>query len=307
LVPDWRLSEGELHRYQLVVLPEVFCLSEGEADLFERYVKTGGNLLVTGKTGLRDENNRNRPDFLLAGVMGVSYAGENDDYSLLWDAGGQFPGWATLSGFLRPVDRSHPAFCHLPERDFRMPGQTFLQVTPRDAEVIARIAEPVDRETPTQYIGWLSLPPGAKQDWPAVTVNTYGKGTCVYIPAPLSAYARDKEMYWPARFLEGVVHFMGVDAGVSVIGPKGVLEGAFFLQGERLIIHLLNQSVRVTDGEIIPLQGVRVCLSRDKFPARSAHVAYPEGQSLRFEEQADRLEISVPPVEIHTILTVELE
>jgi hypothetical protein len=306
LIPDWRLSADELARYQLVVLPDVICLSDTEADLFRQYVRAGGDLLVSGKTGLRDENNCDRPDFVLSDVMGVSYAGENHDYGVLWDAGGRAPGWATLSGFLRPEDRSHPLFRFLPERDFRMPGQTFLQVTPGEVEVIARIAEPVARETPTQFIGWLSLPPGERATWPAVTVHSYGGGRCVYVAAPLSAYAADEAMYWPARLLEGAAEFLGVDAGVSVLGPKGILEGTYFLQGDRLIVHLLNQSVRVTDGEIIPLQDVKVQLSKDRFPARSAQMVYPDRQSLPLEDQGGRLEVGLPPVEIHTILALEL-
>jgi hypothetical protein len=306
LIPDWRLSADELARYQVVLLPEVICLSEAEAALFRQYVRAGGDLLVTGPTGLRDENNCERSDFLLADVMGVSYAGEARDYSVLWDAGGRFPGWATLSGFLRPEDRSHPLFRFLPERDFRMPGQTFLQVTPGDVDVLARIAEPVARETPTQFIGWLSLPPGERATWPAVTVGSYGRGRCVYVAAPLSAYAADEAVYWPARFLEGLVEFLGVDAGVSVRGPKGVLEGTFFLQGDHLIVHLLNQSVRVTDGEIIPLQNVTVQLSPNRFPARTARMVYPDRRSLPLADRAGRLEVGVPPVEIHTILALEL-
>ena len=312
LVPDWRLAARELGCYQLVVLADVVCLSQAEADLFRGYVENDGNLLVTGQTGLRDEHNRERPDFALADVLGVSYAGENRDYGLPWDAGGQFPGWATLSGFLRPDDRRHPMFRHMPERDFRMPGQTFLQVTPTDSEIVARIVEPVDRETPTQFIGWLSLPPGDRAEWPAVTVRAtrgrpYGQGTCVYVAAPLSDYAKDKEMYWPARFLEGVVDFLGVDAGVSVVGPKGMLEGTYFLQGGRLVVHLLNQSVRVTGGEIIPLRDVSVRVGREAFQVSAAQIVYPEQRSLPLNELAGCVEIGVPDVEVHTILALELE
>ena len=306
LVPDWRLSEEELGQYQMVVLADVACLSEAEAGLFRSYVRGGGNLLIAGETGLRDEMNRDRPEFLLADVMGVSYAGKNSDYSLLWNAGDAFPGWATLSGFLRPSDRSHPMFRFLPERDFRMPGETFLQVTAGSADTIAHIAEPVDRETHTQFIGWLSLPPGGKADWPAVTVNRYGQGRCVYIAAPLAAYAKDKEMYWPARFLEGVAHFLGVDAGVSVVGPKGILEATYFLLEGRLIVHLLNQSVRTSDGEIIPLRDVKVRVDPARFPVTEARVVYPDQQSLAIEERAGLAELGVASVPIHTILVLEL-
>ena len=132
-----------------MVLPDAPCLSQQGADLFSASVEDGGNLLVSGQTGLRDEQNRERPDFVLADLLGVSYAGENSDYSLPWDAGGQFPGWATLSGFLRPADPGHPIFAGLPQGDFRMPGQTFLQVEPRESA-----PPPLGRGAATRRPAW---------------------------------------------------------------------------------------------------------------------------------------------------------
>jgi hypothetical protein len=97
-----------------------------------------------------------------------------------------------------------------------------------------------------------------------------------------------------------------VDAGVTVVGPKGVLEGTYFTQGDRLIVHLLNQSVRRTEGEIIPLRNVRVRLDTAKFPVRSACMVYPEVQPLPVAAAQGKAEISVAEVALHSILAFEL-
>ncbi|HEY4200700.1 MAG TPA: alpha-amylase family protein [Devosiaceae bacterium] len=44
-----------LKRYDVMVLPDVTCLSDKEAAAFDRYVADGGNLVVTGETGVLNE------------------------------------------------------------------------------------------------------------------------------------------------------------------------------------------------------------------------------------------------------------
>jgi len=58
-----RATLEDLKRYELVILPALECLSDGQIDLFTRYVRAGGTLGLIGSSGVRDENNipRDRP------------------------------------------------------------------------------------------------------------------------------------------------------------------------------------------------------------------------------------------------------
>ena len=59
-----RPDAGELSRYQTVLAPSLVALSDGEAEVLDRYVAAGGNLIVTGPNpGTLDElgNKRNAP------------------------------------------------------------------------------------------------------------------------------------------------------------------------------------------------------------------------------------------------------
>ena len=134
-----------------------------------------------------------------------------------------------------------------------------------------------------------------------------GGGTCVYLAAPLSIYTKDKAMYWPVRFIEGVINYLGVDAGISVKGPKGILEGTYFLQENSLNVHLLNQSVRVTAGEILPLHDVKIRVARKTFMVHSAQIVYPAQQSLPLREFTDYVETGIPEITIHTIVVFKLD
>ncbi len=52
-----RATLDDLKQYKLIILPALECLSDGQIDLFTRYVRSGGTLGLIGPSGVRDENN----------------------------------------------------------------------------------------------------------------------------------------------------------------------------------------------------------------------------------------------------------
>ena len=83
---DRHLAE-RIDDYAAVILPNAVCLSDEEADLFERYVSEGGGLVVTERSGYFDEVRRERDDTVLRALLG-------DDAQPVWkdQNGGQFGG-----------------------------------------------------------------------------------------------------------------------------------------------------------------------------------------------------------------------
>ena len=57
------LDEGVPERFRALVLPDLQALSDGQARAIDGFVRRGGTLLVTGRTGFRDEGYepRDRP------------------------------------------------------------------------------------------------------------------------------------------------------------------------------------------------------------------------------------------------------
>lgn len=62
---------GEL---KLLVLPHVLCMSNAMAKRLSAFVQKGGRLLATGRTSLYDEWMRQRQEYALADVFGVSFS-----------------------------------------------------------------------------------------------------------------------------------------------------------------------------------------------------------------------------------------
>ncbi len=136
----------DLSAYKLVILPAMYVLPEGLVARLERFVKEGGVLVVTPRTGVKDEANAvvNLPlPGLLADLCGVVV----EDYDSL------------LTGVAQSLE-----FC-IPE----------LARTKAAARLWCDILAPVSAEVVASY----------GQDYyagkPAITRNVFGKGQVIYV------------------------------------------------------------------------------------------------------------------------------
>jgi len=71
------LDSKKLAGYKLVVLPSVNCMNEAQARAIEKYVQTGGRLLVSGPASLYDESGFAHSNFLLGPLAGLRYSGKS--------------------------------------------------------------------------------------------------------------------------------------------------------------------------------------------------------------------------------------
>jgi beta-galactosidase len=139
---------GELDAYSIVVAPALHVLTPETASRLEEFVRNGGTLVVTPRTGVKDDNNVvvNQPlPGLLAKVCGV----EVEEYDAIRADISQAVVFETngLQGQLLPVS----TWCDI--------------LSPTGAEVLARYA----RE---YYAGQ-----------PAITRHLFGRGQAIYVGA----------------------------------------------------------------------------------------------------------------------------
>jgi hypothetical protein len=64
--------EEDWSRFDLVILTDVISVGEGEAERLRAFVRKGGRLLATGRTSLFNEMGRQRRNYLLADLFGMS-------------------------------------------------------------------------------------------------------------------------------------------------------------------------------------------------------------------------------------------
>lgn len=79
-LPDARLDETEaLSAYQVVILPEVNCLSKAQEEGLVRFIENGGNVVILGQLGIADEAGEPRTGSLLEEITGIRITSETDE------------------------------------------------------------------------------------------------------------------------------------------------------------------------------------------------------------------------------------
>ena len=78
-IPFDAVFEEDIDRlgdYDVLILPNVLCMSDNEIEQIRDYVKRGKALVATGQSSLYDENYRQRRDYGLSDLFGTSYKHE---------------------------------------------------------------------------------------------------------------------------------------------------------------------------------------------------------------------------------------
>ena len=180
-IPEFRLTRELLDSLEMMVLPETEVLSTPHANLIRDWVANGGTLMASYRCGLLDENRQARPDFPLADVFGVHFAGEEKKYA--YDDAGKLKS-NFISTYLEPS--GHDLARPLAARDRRTAGLISLSTThhrPGGHALSASRDGGGSRQKPVVQLG--SASSGKETAGLAVAYNKFGKGQAVYMGAPL--------------------------------------------------------------------------------------------------------------------------
>jgi len=171
----------DLGDYKLVIAPALHIVSEAVAENLKRFVQAGGVLVVTPRSGVKDEANA-VVDLPLPGLLAELCGVKVEEYDSL------LPDMSQVLEFVSAEIAPNPqpsarVWCDI--------------LAPEDAEIVARY-------TCDFYAGK-----------PAITINQYGQGKAIYVGT-----FGDKELYdtladWVLR-LTGLQRSISAPAGIEV-------------------------------------------------------------------------------------------
>jgi len=281
LIDDAALTDGTLSRYKMIVLPNTACVSDKATDALRGFVKGGGCLLSTFAATLYDELGKPRKDFALADVFGVSYTGDiidpaKYDYITATEEG------SNILGTMQEVLPAPPSA---------------LAVRPSSAQILLRMHEHLE----SRY-----RPMPAPIEFPAMTVNEYGKGKAYYVAGNVG------EFFWTHRLPE---HFRWLTAPVKKEVPQLVelldapqtIDLTLRRKGtDQLLIHLINFSGNMQRPitEIAPVTGLILQVRVPRVRSATALIARKD---LRCETTEDGVKIRLPRLDTYEVLLCELE
>jgi len=300
------LSEGHIHfdfldedglaahidRYEMVILPDQAYVSAELQAIIRDYVYRGGKLLASGRTSLYQANGERSDNFGLSDVFGAAFLdmwlyGVSYLHSLDAQLAGNVPNMPLLL------------------KTSELPA---LKVAPTTGKTRAGLMEPAVETRVHRHVYHQHAHPAAETPHPSVVVNTFNKGSCMYIPLPLEAGYWDSGSPWLRNVYVNGVRVLNPEPGIDVHAPLSVEVSVMRQPGEsRLIIHLVNVREETAAGskvfieEVHPAGEVGISLRRD---ARSVRLI-PEGTEVPFSKSSGRISFTVPSFQLHTAVVIE--
>lgn len=310
------LCAEKLADYDVLLLPNTACLSAEECELVREYVRDGGGLVCTNRTSLLDEEGTARNNFGLADVLGIQYT-ESD-----------------TAAYSRVFSRFRPdgALMDGMPRDGMM---TSWGISPKikatTAEVQATITYPYTEPVRMRFINSLSNPPAVPTNWPACTINTFGRGRAVYFAGqPERDLIRLSFPEYVTLLANAVRHVMNAPEKVQVEPDQPLEVSLWQNRSHRQVVHLVNQLVdfgRTMDnaGPFMPrtdqVNGKEMIHSRQVvhhvYPLRDVKLRIhapqavgrlmlqPANTELSFTRDGEYIKVILPVLKFHDMIVIE--
>ena len=318
VINDWNLTPEDLARYKVLILPNTACLDKQQVAAVRGFVANGGGLVASLDASLFDEFGTPRNNFALADVFGVNYHG------LLENA--TEPTEQLDANFAKSIG---PDYWEKRKNvfDFRQNPDSFLnqgwmrtyvhkQLVTFKGPAVKVQTQSFDQQTPA-FIRFKSSP--VATDHPAIVTQQFGKGRVVYFAAGLDAsYYLYSYPYQRLALKHAITWAANESPPIQVTAPMCVHSTIMRQKSEqvsRLIVHLFNDlnttahhALPVDDvplrEETVPIHNITIAIDARYSVSRA--VQQPEGLELPLNKTADGLTVTVPRLDIHSMVIMEL-
>jgi len=320
VISEWELRPELLSKYKVLLLPNAACLSDVQARTIRDYVKAGGGLVASGETSRFDALGRERPDFALGDLFGVSFQGPLKGKSERGGLDQNFAAGINSEQYFR--DRTDIATISW-SKD-AVTNRTLVddarlrELVPGDSGTFKgpmfRVSVP---RTPMQ-LGALVQADGTTQAVPAAILGAQGSGRVVYLAAGLDHAYYSYSYPYQRRFLARAIQWAAAQPYAVTVEAPMCIQAGYFRQrdarGERLVIHLFNEITSNAQHsqmdtavphreEFVPVGGIRLRLT--DLPVSRIHLE-PDGTDLQPSSSGTQQVVEIPPLPLHTMVVVEL-
>lgn len=328
VICDWNLTPEDLKDFKVLVLPNAASIDDRQAAAIRQFVAAGGGLVASLDTSLCDEFGDARPDFALADVMGVSHAGAisaqhlegKEELDVNFAKGLDDSYWDKRKNVFDLSLAEHPML-----NDPRLPRLVGSQAVTCKASAVR--VKPAEGTQIAATITTRGAAPDVRPS-PAIVTRQFGKGRVVYLTAGIDAAYYSYAYPYQRILLASAVRWAATDMPpVEVQAPMCVHATAFRQDvgqvsnlskkraSQRLLIHLYNdvnttafhglpnEDVPLRE-ETIPIHNIRVRL-RD-YDVKRVHQE-PDGIDLAIERDGSDVVVTVPRLEVHSVIVCELE
>ena len=292
VLPEQLADLQTLLKFRTVVLPDVFCILPQLADALTEYVRQGGNLILSGQTGLFDRDGNRLSDFALADVMGVQYIDQITRFEK-----------ASWGGYLSPSD--DPLLADI-SNTFAPVSSVYFRVRPTTARALNELVYPAVELTDKTWVNWWNPPPKVKTNDPGITLNQFGAGKVFYAAFQMMRMQNEKFNYLQGLFTRVLKDFVAQPRVYLQTDHQNTIGYVAYDRPDKdeLIVHEVSHTAQYLGGDTPVVEGGTLRIQKGAYQVVSAEMVYPQQSPLQVSEQQDFYEIQLPPLTIHQMVRV---
>lgn len=292
-------SQSDLADYRVVILPDEIPISAALASKLDTYVENGGGLIATFESGLDPEKN----SFALTclGVDKVSEGPRDQDGTLVRNQ--HYPRGDYLN-YLLP---NGPVGVGLPSTEHAMYMRGMDVRAGDDAEILAPLVSAYFDRTWEHFCSHRQTPSSGELGAPGIVRN----GNAIYFANPIFSQYHQNAPLWCKTLFLNALELLLPEPLVRHAGPSTLFTTLNAQQTEnRWVLHLLHYipERRGVDfdviEDVIPLYTVDVSVRVPR--AVTGVLTAPDGTSIDFSENDGRVAFTVPEINGHQMITLQL-
>lgn len=276
LIDDYYLANKDLSRYEVVILPNVSCMSDKEIEKIRSYVANGGNMIATYDTSLYDEFGYRRDELPLKDVLGIDRVVKKEllkkDHLFV----------ERSDAYTKQIDDSFiPAPYYSMYVEPNAHAEKHLTFREKMSSVYADVPDP--------------LP------YPVLVKNRYGRGRSVYIAGTIGQMYHDFHLIPYTRLAANVLDDL-TGRDVVVHAEVDSVQVELREKDDVWLLHVINYTggmARPIDG-VITLRDVRIELHRDAATARSLALE----KELPLVQQQGSVAFVLPELAIYDVIVL---
>jgi len=274
-------SQCDFEKYKVLILPDEIPLDEKLATKIEKYIRSGGALIATNKSGLNPE--------------GTGFANDSFGLKLIGDA-------PFSPDFVRPGDKISNG---LPQVEHVMYEKGMQVEALADSEILADVVVPYFNRTYQHFCSHRHTPSSGEVKYPAIIQN----GSVIYFAHPIFTQYRKNAPLWCKKMLLNALELLLPEPLVRVNTPstarialnKQTKEGRYVLHLLHYMPERRSEEIDIIE-EAIPLFNIEISVKTEK--AIKSITCVPQNEELDYEVNDGRVEFTLPKLDGHQMVSL---
>lgn len=177
---------------------------------------------------------------------------------------------------------------------------------------IFKIARPMFAEDVKKgiFFHWFPPPLDDTKTSKGITINRFGNGQAIYVPANLFEEYYREPSEWVRGWMQSVVSTLAPEPPLSMDGgkPSAAYHETFWKDpnGNRAIVLIANTSARLYNSELVPVRGAKLIGFTAQMPVRAAEIVWPQRENLRIRQAGAHWEVDTSNLGVLTAIELSL-